>query len=582
MARIWTIGAALAFAFITLGSGGEGGAEPRPPEVRTSGPVLPPTASGPLLRLLKADDAKLGGRLVLQSADIRRTEVEVRYGKTRDGDATLVALLRHPQVSDGAVAVGPAFSLHRGESPAEDRDLRALAERLKDVSPEGLWLTPPPPEIPEPEAAAPTEDPDVARARDLIRLALHALAIDNKSRAIEELRTLSEEDGVRRAAGLELSEIWWRVDDKGEARKAVAAWRKDQPPGPGSPVDAARARVLSGLPATTGQLGAAIEGRCDADSLGRSLDAVGRRPEAHLLMQALVDSKGCLAPGLQRIAWLVEERRMEEADKLSLALRKSHPDSDEASGRRAQVLMALSRPQEAVELLEELAWADPDSGLLSSLLGAYNRVPDESWQIAKRAEIVAKADANPDDHVAAFFAGVLLHYGGEFAASDKRLKPLLKSLGNQPRLFIYLGMNAFNQKRTEEAMDYIARAEALEAPDPDVYYCRAELLRWSDPPASLADLDRYLAQTRNSPTSNDRKRQRVQDMRDRLAVCVADEGPIPCPGPWEHPYGHPANLSMADLVPEAQGPGPLPWAGVVVLGIIVTVLGLRRRRRRAE
>ena len=131
MARIWTIGAALAFAFITLGSGGEGGAEPKPPEVRTSGPVLPPTASGPLLRLLKADDAKLGGRLVLQSADIRRTEVEVRYGKTRDGDPTLVALLRHPQVSDGAVAVGPAFSLHRGDSPAEDRDLRALAERLK-------------------------------------------------------------------------------------------------------------------------------------------------------------------------------------------------------------------------------------------------------------------------------------------------------------------------------------------------------------------------------------------------------------------------------------------------------------------
>jgi len=479
------------------------------------------------------------------------------------------------------VAIGDAFSVHRAEGPAEDKDLRALAERLKDASAVDLWVTPPPADIPEPEAAAPAEDPDVARARDLLRLALHALAIDNKLRAVEELNALSTEEGVRRAAGLDLAETWWRVDEKDQGRRAVAAWRKDLGKERASPIDSARARVLSGLPATAAQLGAAIEGRCEADALGRSLDAVGRREEAHLLMQALVDSKDCLAPGLQRIAWLVEERRMEEADRLSQHLRTTHSESDEAAGRRAQVLMALSRPKEAVEILEDLAWADPDSGLLSSLLGAYNRVPDEAWQESKRAEIVAKADANPDDHVAAFFAGVLLHYGGQFAASDERLKPLLDSLGNQPRLFIYLGMNAFNQKRTEEAMAYIARAEALEAPDPDVYYCRAELLRWSDPPASLADLDRYLAQTRNSPTSNDRKRQRVQEMRDRLAVCVEKGGPIPCPGPWEHPYGHEANISMADLVPEAQGPGPLPWAGVMVLGIIVTVLGLRRRRRRA-
>ena len=233
-----------------------------------------------------------------------------------------------------------------------------------------------------------------------------------------------------------------------------------------------------------------------------------------------------------------------------------------------------------MEVLEALAWADPDSGLLSALLGAYNRVPDDAWQVAKREEIVARATAEPDNEVAAFFAGVLLHYGGRFKESDERLEPLLKPLGKQPRLFIYLGMNAFNRDKTDLAMKYLAEAEALEAPDPDVYYCRAEVLRFSDPPAAIEDLDRYLAQTEGSPTSNPKKRLRVETMRSTLAACIERGDPIPCPGPWEHPYGHPANHIPGQTPDTVEGPGPLAYLGVVILGLVVTVVGLRRKKRR--
>ena len=50
-----------------------------------------------------------------------------------------------------------------------------------------------------------------------------------------------------------------------------------------------------------------------------------------------------------------------------------------------------------------------------------------------------------DGHVAAFVAGVLFHYDGRLAESNTLLRSLLDTpLNDQARLYIYLGMNAFD------------------------------------------------------------------------------------------------------------------------------------------
>ena len=40
--------------------------------------------------------------------------------------------------------------------------------------------------------------------------------------------------------------------------------------------------------------------------------------------------------------------------------------------------------------------------------------------------------------------GVLLHYGNDFEESTRWLQPLMGRLEGEPRLFVYIAMNAFN------------------------------------------------------------------------------------------------------------------------------------------
>ena len=553
-------------------------AAPRARAGDAQSPVLPPTAARPLQQAIELDGAKLARRYVLQEIRIDGTEAVVRFGRKTDGESVLGVTLKHPSRSEGALATVGAFSVHGKPGPVDLEALRALTQRLEGLAGDTMWVTP---VVATKEAAPrPREDtPRVQAARDGVRLALHALRIDDGEDAVRRLEALEGDDGLRTAAGLELAEAWWRAGQGERGTKAAKRWRGEA--GESVPAPARlRAQVLAGEELTTAQLTTALgEGTdpCAGDRVAQALDAVGRRPDGHALIGALYAQRACLSAGLQQVSWWVREHRFAEADVLSKDLVERNPESDEAVGRRAQVLMALARPVEAVALLEPVAWKDPESGLLSSLLGAYNRVEDETWQQQKRAELVARADGDPHDHVAAFFAGVLLHYGGQFEASTRRLEPLLTSLDKQPRLFIYLGMNAFNLDRPAEGLALIERARSLEAPDPDVYYCRAEILRWSDPPAAHGDLTRYLAQTRGSPTSNARKRARVQEMADGLAACIEKGGPIPCPGPWEHPYGHPANQPATD--PDA--PSLEPWLGAAAALIALVLACLVWRRRRA-
>ncbi len=536
-------------------------------------PVMPPTAARPLERALGAD---LGRGLVLQKAAINSDHVVLSYGPKEDGPTSLTLTLRHPSASDGAAHVGPTFSIH-GDAAEAKGAVTKLAKRLESLAVETFWFTPKPATVkagPEPE---PETADRQAEADDALRLALHAARIDDHALARERLTAMEQDAGLQEASGLDLVEAWYTIGDKArgaEAAKAFLAAQKEL-----KPLDAIRAGVLKGQALSVDDLMgllAQAKHECQVGAIGSSLDAVGRRADGHRLLERLFDEGGCMEAALERIAWYVADHDFPNADALSERLLQKFPESEEAIGRRAQVLMALKRPLDAVELLEPVVWKNPHSGLLSALLGAYNRVSDDAWQDAKRKEIVAKAAANKEDHTAAFYAGVLLHYDGQFAASDAQLEPLLKVFGEQPRLFIYLGMNAFNLGDTQKAFALLKRGEDLEAPDPDIYYCRAEVNRFTNPQAAAEDLRRYLAQTRGSPTSNPKKRARVETMARTLAACIEAGGPVPCPGPWEHPYGHPAN----EPPPEVESTAGIPeWAGVVGVLVLVAIIALVARRR---
>ena len=65
-------------------------------------------------------------------------------------------------------------------------------------------------------------------------------------------------------------------------------------------------------------------------------------------------------------------------------------------------------------------------------------------------------------------------------------------------------------------------------------------------------------------------------MARTLAACIEAGGPVPCPGPWEHPYGHPAN----EPPPEVESTAGIPeWAGIVGVLVLVAIIALVARRR---
>ena len=71
-------------------------------------------------------------------------------------------------------------------------------------------------------------------------------------------------------------------------------------------------------------------------------------------------------------------------------------------------------------------------------------------------------------------------------------------------------------------------------PDPDVFYCRAEILRDTRRQQARTDLARYDAMSKGSHMSNPEKNARVGQMIKDLDGCLKTN-PAVCESLWEHP-----------------------------------------------
>jgi hypothetical protein len=173
---------------------------------------------------------------------------------------------------------------------------------------------------------------------------------------------------------------------------------------------------------------------------------------------------------------------------------------------------------------------------------------------------------HPDDVVAPFMVGVLLHYGNEFVESNRWLVPLKDRLHDEPRIFVYRAMNAFNLGDRKTARELLDAAALLPVVDPDVYYCRAEITRDTERQLAIEDLGRYLALTDGTPHASIEKQARVKDMYDELLVCH-EENHEHCSGPWEHPR------KAWWQLPKGMG---LIATSLVLLGLVI--FAIRRRK----
>ena len=186
------------------------------------------------------------------------------------------------------------------------------------------------------------------------------------------------------------------------------------------------------------------------------------------------------------------------------------------------------------------------------------------------ARLEARVASPEADFIDRFLLGVVLHYENDFVGSNALLLPLEEKLGGEDRFHIYRAMNDFNLGDRPAALARLETAAKRDAPDPDIYYCLAELLRDTDRPRALDGLERYAAASQSDPMSNPAKEHRIRRMMEGLRACMEDERPV-CEGEWEHPRLRHAN--------EEGDQRRRVW---VIGGVLLAVTGLAGLIRRSR
>ena len=295
------------------------------------------------------------------------------------------------------------------------------------------------------------------------------------------------------------------------------------------------ARALAGL-ARDAELDAAVGklvtarrdsgAACDLFDLGDDLARKGAVDRSIALFRRLVDA-GVACPRGFGLIGKVAFRTKRLADVAPLLEKGAalYPGSEEVVMQLATYYKFIDRRADAIALLEKLLDAGGrDGDLFGDLLGLYARSPEFTSKYAKT--FVEKADQHPDDPVANFFAGALLHYTHDYPKSTTYLRKAEGKLEGIPRLFLYIAMNEHRGGGSHElAKEYILKAVGAGTHDPDVFYCRGVIFMDDEPRAALADLDRYLAVTRESFDVPAHKTETVTKIVEALRRCL--DAPVP-------------------------------------------------------
>lgn len=201
----------------------------------------------------------------------------------------------------------------------------------------------------------------------------------------------------------------------------------------------------------------------------------------------------------------------------------AHPDDLELAVTMANLERQGDKLDRALQRLLQLdlAQVPPGSPLVLPmtrvLIDAVGAQLPAALEFTRK--ITAQSDQNPNDSVAAFIAGTILHHSGDWQASNRYLLRSEKAFASEPRQFLYSAMNHLHLGEQAEAERRVTHAFRMGTQDPDVWYCRAMIFARSQPEQSLADLGNYLAAVKGTADNPARKSAYVTKVMADLQAC---------------------------------------------------------------
>jgi hypothetical protein len=474
--------------------------------------------------------------------------VTARKGET----VVLGVTLKHPnQGADNDIAIRN-FVVHAQPGPSDKAALNALLKRLRQNTSLLPWETPPAARKTLPKEA-------LFKARETLELANYKIVIGQKDAGIALLNSLPSQlpPGMLIDAAIAFRSV-------GMTSKMKALLGRDML----KRQNRMAADLLLGkdrdVTSTVNEL--SRDNACDSLSLMEVLHTL-EKYESLLALATAIRKADPECAG----AWDVEFNEYTRRKELPHALKVA----EEAYHSRPKDRLARLRYGGAMQRLEDFAGAaatyeaiardfPKEQGILRLTLGVMLR--DVAGRDAHKKRLSERLKKDPTDIVSQFLRGVLHHYENEFEASNRLLRPLEQRLKHEQRIDIYLAMNDFNQGRKDDAMRRLNEAANAPIPDPDVFYCRAEILRDERREQAISDLERYLATSERSLVSNAGKQIRVKKLRDDLKRCLKDGTPK-CQSEWEHPRHLLEKKAPNSEVRTEEERNYWPYAGLLILVI---------------
>ncbi|RMH39445.1 MAG: tetratricopeptide repeat protein [Alphaproteobacteria bacterium] len=160
---------------------------------------------------------------------------------------------------------------------------------------------------------------------------------------------------------------------------------------------------------------------------------------------------------------LEAEGQHDLADAVYSTVPVDHPAYPEAAIGRAEVLMAIERNDDAIELLKSLVASRPnDPDILSALATAYRRL--ERWAEAEETysrAIDAKPRIETRDWSLFYARAIARERQGKWEAAEADFRKALELNPDQPSVLNYLGYSLIERgEKLDEALEMIKRAVA--------------------------------------------------------------------------------------------------------------------------
>ena len=520
----------LTFLCVTFGSGWLGASR--------ADYVIKKTASGQLSQRLSTLEKPLGGALQLQAISVKQRSIEVRFGAEATSPTLFHVSLVHPSVASDQARRFPHVAIEPVPGPASEAMVAALAARLETAFNPPLWTQTREKVIEKPPEAA---NADVAQSKRPIpsaatsdrsvpmRKILQLLQMGDEADALALLEAARARNDLRAHDRAEIGVLYAKLGKQEIANELVSGLVQ-------APLNYI-ADVVRGRQPQPAQVVESVgdKNACQAVMVADAYMTLGRTAEAEALLGVVQENDPACVKGHLSLGQLyLNERRAQEAIRLLTPARSANPEDPSLTLMLAHAYRHIGNLDQAVRLVEEAVHNGKGrDDHVRLLITMYLQQQEERERIDEWRE---RSQASPDDPIPKMMVGILLHYRDEFAESEAWLKPVEEIFSFNPRYQVYRAMNAYNLGDAQLARDILDRAANFKVIDPDVFYCRGELLRDTERGLAIADFKRYLALTKDSPINLPEKQERVQTQIRLLTECQ-DAGTEVCDGPWEHPRG---------------------------------------------